>query len=370
VVVEGPQDRDARPAQGCVGAHVGLELDPHAEQLALLGGGHLHVLDDAAALDGGQVAFGAGLCPLDRLAELAGQGDGGELLGVDLQLGAEAAPDLGGDHPELGLGDPEAQGQEEPHKVGDLGGRPDGELALGGHRLDDDAARLDGVGDQPGVEVALLDDHRGLVEDPVDVAVAQLPGVELVAVELLVDDVGAFGHRLLDAVDHRQLVVVDLDRLGGVDGVLAAVGHDHGDDLAHVADPVLGHRPVVGDAGVLGRLARIGAAGHRPGTGHGRGPLGGDLLAGEHGHHPGQLLGRGGVDRGDVGVGDRAARERQPQHARQGDVVGVAALAGDQLGVLLAHQAATHPALGPRLGYLRHSDPPWTATGWAAAGSA
>ena len=131
VVVEGAQDRDARPDQGRVGAHVGLELDPHAEQLALLGGGHLHVLDHAAALDGGQVALGAVLVPLDRLAELAGQGDGDELLGVDLQLGAEAAADLGGDHPDLGLGDAEDEGQEHPQEVRDLGRRPDGELAAG-----------------------------------------------------------------------------------------------------------------------------------------------------------------------------------------------------------------------------------------------
>src|SRR4029450_13490696 len=129
------------------------------------------------------------------------------------------------------------------------------------------------------------------------------PGVHPVIAELLVDDLGAVGQGLLDAVHHRQLVVVDVDRLGGVGGVLAAVGHDHGDDLAHVADPVLGHRPVVGDAGVLGRVARVGTAGHRPGTGHGRGPLGGDLLAGVHGHHPGQLLGRGGGGRGGVGGG-------------------------------------------------------------------
>ena len=90
------------------------------------------------------------------------------------------------------------------------------------------------------------------------------------------------------------------------------------------------------------------------------------LLAGVDGLDSGQLLGRRGVDRGDVGVGDRAAGERQPQHPRQGDVVGVAALTGDELGVLLALEATTHPALGLRLGYLCHSDPPWTAAAGAA----
>ena len=96
----------------------------------------------------------------------------------------------------------------------------------------------------------------------------------------------------------------------------------------------------------------------------------GQLLAGEHGHHPGQLPGRGGVDAGDGGVGDRATRERQPQHAGEGDVLDEATLASDELGVLLADQAASDPALGLRLGYLCHSDPPWTAAGCAAAGAA
>src|SRR4029450_8120823 len=53
----------------------------------------------------------------------------------------------------------------------------------------------------------------------------------------------------------------------------------------------------------------------------------------------------------------------------QGDVVGVAALAGDELGVLLALEAAAHPARGLRLRYLCHSGPPWTAAGCAAAGA-
>jgi hypothetical protein len=226
---------------------------------------------------------------------------------VDLQLGAEAAADLGGDDPELGLGDAEDQGQEDPHEVRDLGRRPDGELALGRHRLDHDGARLERVGDQARVEVALGDHHRGVGEDLVDVAVVQLPGVHLVAAELLVDDVGALGRGRLDVGHHRQLVVVDVDRLGGVHGVLAAVGHHHGDDLAHVPDPVLGHRPVVGDARVVGVLAGVGAAGHRPGARHGRRPLRRPAPRRCTPHHAGQLLGRAGVDAGDVGVGDRAA---------------------------------------------------------------
>jgi hypothetical protein len=294
------------------------------------------------------------------------------LLGVDVQLGAEAAAHVGGDHADLGLADVEGEGQQHLEDVRDLGGRPDGVLALGGDRLDDHAPGLDRVGDQPRVVVALLDHHRGLGEHLVDVAVGQHPGVGLVGAERVVDDGRALVHGLHHVGDHRQLVVVDFDGLDGVGGVLAAVGHHHGDDLAHVVDAVLGHRPVVGDAGVGGRLVGHDAVGDRPGARHGRRPLVGQVLTGEHRLDPRQLLGRRGVDAGDAGVGDRAAHEGQPQHARQGDVVDVAALAGEQRGVLLAEEAAAHPALGLRLGYLRHSDPPWTPAGaawriWPAA---
>ena len=47
-----------------------------------------------------------------------------QLLAVDLELGAEAAADLGGDHPDALLADAEQQRQEQPHEVRHLGGGP------------------------------------------------------------------------------------------------------------------------------------------------------------------------------------------------------------------------------------------------------
>jgi hypothetical protein len=226
-------------------------------------------------------------------------------------------------------------------------------------------ARLDRVGDQPRVVIALLDHHRRLGEHLLDLAVGELPGEGPVVTERLVDDRRALLEGRFHVDDDRQLVVVDPHRLDRVDGVLAAVGDHHRDDLALVADPVLGDRPVVGDAGVGGRLVGHDAVGDRPSARHGGGPVGRQVLPGEDGHHPRQLLGRGGVDAAEVGVRDRAAHQRQPQHARQGDVVDKSALAGQQFRVLLAEDAATDPALGGGLGYLRHSEPPWTLAGAA-----
>ncbi len=58
--------------------------------------------------------------------------------GVDLELAAEAAADVGRDDPDLGLGHAGGGGQREAHDVRDLGRRPHRDLLAG--RVDDDAS--------------------------------------------------------------------------------------------------------------------------------------------------------------------------------------------------------------------------------------
>jgi hypothetical protein len=53
----------------------------------------------------GLVVLAARLGPLDRPAELAGDDQREDLLGVDVELGAEAAADVRGDDAQLVLGD-------------------------------------------------------------------------------------------------------------------------------------------------------------------------------------------------------------------------------------------------------------------------
>jgi hypothetical protein len=52
------------------------------------------------------VVLAARLGPLDRAAELARDDEGEHLLGVDVELGAEAAADVGSDDAQLVLGMP------------------------------------------------------------------------------------------------------------------------------------------------------------------------------------------------------------------------------------------------------------------------
>ena len=126
-------------------------------------------------------------------------------------------------------------------------------------------------------------------------------------------------HRLLDVDHRRQRVVRDLDQLAGVLGDVAALRHDGGDRLAHVA------HLVHGDAVLRRRRAREIRARPR----HLR-----RLGAGHDAEHAGQRLGPGLVDAHDSGMRVGAAQHRGVCQVGQRHVVGVGARAGQQAGVL------------------------------------
>ena len=182
--------------------------------------------------------------------------------------------------------------------------------------------------DQPRVVVALLHGHRRLGEHLVDVAGNDLQVLKAdVVAELLVDDRGAFGERLLNRGHGRELLVVNLDRLGGVDRVLAGVSDYHGDRVTGQAGLVLGDWPVGQDPGL---------GGDRPSTGQPGGPVRGQVGAAVGGDHAGQLQGGRGVDPGDAGMRQGTAHHGHPDHAGQDEVVEEVAVPGDEEVVLLA----------------------------------
>ena len=105
----------------------------------------------------------------------------------------------------------------------------------------------------------------------------------------------------LERIEHDgQLLVVHLDEVAGVLGDVAVLGDHGGHALAEVAH-LLDRDHVLDD--------RTGAE-----RGQGIGALG-DVLARHDGDHAGQLLGRLGADREDLGVGVRAAHDRRVRHA-------------------------------------------------------
>jgi len=86
------------------------------------------------------------------------------LFGVHLELRAEASAHVGGDDPELGLGDSRRAGQGHARDVRNLTGRPHRELTRRRDRLHEHRARLDGIRDEPLLPVPALDGHGSVGE--------------------------------------------------------------------------------------------------------------------------------------------------------------------------------------------------------------
>ena len=351
---EGAEDRDTRGDELQVGAHVGEQLDLEPEQRAVLLRRDRDVLDLVAAVRRGLVVLAARLGPLDRPAELAGDDQREDLLGVDVELGAEAAAHVGGHDAQLVLGD--ARGEREHHAqhVGDLGGGVQGELVGRRDRRHDDGARLHRRRQQT-LLAEPARDHDRVVTGGRDGLVEVRPGTREVEQEALVGALVAVHQRrtllegLLHVHDRRELFVLDRDGLEGVGRGVAVAGDDDGDTVADVAHLIDCQRGVY-------RRDHVG--GDRPRTRHGGAHHVGEVLAAVGGDHTGHVQRGRHVNRDDLGVRHRAAQHGHVQQPRQGNVVRPVGLAGDKLGVLLA---ATPPAelptgvrRGHRLGVLEH----------------
>ena len=76
------------------------------------------------------------------------------------------------------------------------------------------------------------------------------------------------------------------------------------------------------------------------------------VLTGEDGHHPGVRRRRRGVDRLDAGMGVRTANDDRVGHPRPGQIIGVLALAGDEIRIFAALDRAAEN---------RHQAPPFAA---------
>ena len=83
------------------------------------------------------------------------------------------------------------------------------------------------------------------------------------------------------STDHRQVVVVDVDQLGGVHRLGPGLGDDEGDRVADVADLV------DGQGGAAGLVVDVGEA---------RQGLAAEVVGGVDGEHAGRRGGLGGVD--------------------------------------------------------------------------
>ena len=150
------------------------------------------LLDLAPALDRRLGVLAARLVPAHREPVLAGQRHAQQLLGVHVQLRAEAAADGRRDDAHLVLGDAQRDRRHDLEDVRDLRRRVERDVAAERLGHGDDRPRLHRHRDQPLLDVALAHRVGGSGEGGVDGAVLRLdlqgPGVAGVGAEVLVDD--------------------------------------------------------------------------------------------------------------------------------------------------------------------------------------
>ena len=136
---------------------------------------------------------------------------------------------------------------------------------------------------------------------------------------LFVEDLRPRRQRGLGIDDGGQRFDVDRDQLGGIQGLVAALGHDHGDRLADMADLAHGqHRLLRIVDGVLHVGPPLGRQRQLTAGDRGRQAL--QLLAGEHAHDARHRRRPADIDRADAAVRMLASDEDGVQHARQDEI--------------------------------------------------
>ena len=163
---------------------------------------------------------------LDRAAHDPGDHRHRHLVGIDVNLDAVAAADVGADHAHVALGQPHVLGEDRLHHVRRLGGVMHGELGGRAVVVGQDRARLERDARVAGAVEGGLHDLVGAPEGVVDLAgLVDALEAEVVA-EIGMDHRRAGRERGLHVDGCRQRLVRDGDLGGGILGDGAARGHD------------------------------------------------------------------------------------------------------------------------------------------------
>ncbi len=243
----------------------------------------------------------------------------------------ELAADVAGDDAEAAFRHLEdVAGQAGAVGVHALERRVDGVMVLGPVVIADAAPGLNGVGGDAVDHELLFDDVVGLGEGFFGrlFVAAEMDEADVVGAIVPYQRRARLG-RVPGRDYRRQGIVIDVDKLGGVLGLIEGFGDDESDGIADAPDPVrhqgreVGHihrRSVAPFAPAARR--HIAVTRRRP------------VLAGEDAEHARRRLGLGNVDRGDLGVGVGRAQDVAERHAPQHDIVDIAPAALEQPRVL------------------------------------
>ena len=218
------------------GSVIGQNVGSDGQDLSLLGGRDLPTHDVVAGEAGTDQVLRTVLHPLHRLAQDQRGHNGADIARVDRHLVAEATADIGGDHPDLVLGQAGDQGVDRSVRVGGLRGGPQRQLAGDPLIVGHTAARLHRCRVHPRVDDVLAHHDVGRLEDGVGGGlVAGLP-VKAVIVGLAFQVVADYRHLGIESPagvdDGIEDVVLDLDQLQRVAGRVTVLRHHESHLLA------------------------------------------------------------------------------------------------------------------------------------------
>ena len=289
-----------------IGAEIGVGLHPQRGDLVVLVERHLGLGQVIAAMGVGEEGLGAVAGPLHRAPHLLGGPQRHHFLGVDEDLGAEAAADIGRHHPQLVLLRDVVERRQ--HQAGDmrvLRRRVEREMLLGVVVFGDRRARLHRVRHQPVVGDVERDHVGRRLEGGVGGGfLADGPVVDHVARGFRMQLRRARLDRGADVGRDRQFLIVDDDGFRRVPGLVLGLGDHHRDRLSGEAHDFRRHRRPrahLHAGAVLGR--------DRPAADQVADLVVDDLLSGQHPDHAGHVLCRRDVDALDFGMRVRAADE-------------------------------------------------------------
>ena len=294
----------------------------HAEQLAICIDGNLHIPVLVAFHVRCEEVFAPVLDPFDGTAQfLRDQRDQG-FFDVVNRLRAEPAAHIGRDHAHL-VGFP-AQHVDDIllHQERRLRRRPDGQHVLQFVVLGDHTAVLDGKPAAPVDPVFLAMGHMRVGERSRDIAIADGIFGPFVIGRRRVTQRRIALERGFAIGRPRQDIEIDLHQRRRVLGVVAGIRDNKRDRLAGKTDLA------VFEQSLLERLRNRGVR-HLERHRH-IAQVFGQIGGGINRNDTGPGFRRGGIDASDLGVAVGRADERRLQHARQVEIVGIAAAPGQQ----------------------------------------
>ncbi len=223
-----PRVHRKQRAQPRVGSRVGNDAGLEADQLALARRPQSHVLNLPASVCHRDHVLGAKLEPAHGSLEPQHQRAEHALLWVGHQLGAEPATDIAGDRADFRLGQADRLRYLVAHAKCHLRGNPHANPALA-IRLREHRVGLDRHGGKALVDKPRAHHDFGALQRA---ALADLSRERDVVALVGMKHRRALSQRSGGIDDHRQRLVVDHHRRGGVDSVRPRIRHRDSHDVA------------------------------------------------------------------------------------------------------------------------------------------